>query len=201
MLGHRLKYQTSVLQLQILKISGGRVGCADQNKQSLAFFFCHIQERLDAVDSQVSVDGYAIAVKHGGRAFVDHLGFTDDRIGIRSCGGADIISLGIRDDQHTLFFGVGNGLTERGKTAKTVHLIVSELRLDGRDQIVYGIDQEPVIFKYRLGGIIFRISALSLKLRKHFFRKIIQFRIQTHYGRVLARTDPVKKSVSKVHHK
>ena len=93
MLGHRLKYQTSVFQLQILKISGGRVGCADQNKQSLAFFFCHIQERLDAVDSQVSVDGYAIAVKHGGRAFVDHLGFTDDRIGIRSCGGADIISL------------------------------------------------------------------------------------------------------------
>ena len=104
-------------------------------------------------------------------------------VSFHSC--TDVISLTVSHNEHTIEFSVADGLFKRADTVVTVHLVVSGLRLDSRNYIVYLINDSLIEVVYCLcssfesPAVLVKVAALDE------LRHILKLRVKTYNCRVL----------------
>ena len=102
-------------------------------------------------------------------------------------------------------------LSKRHDSVDAVHLIVRELWLDRRDNVIDSVYETAVIVKDRhscrhlhigtLSGFFLVLFGFIKPFIDHFGRDIVQLRVKTHNGRVITFLDLFGKSVSEVRHR
>ena len=119
--------------LQVLEIARRGVAGPDQHEDALVFAGGDLDERHDAVRSQVGIDGHGIGMP--GRLE----GTTDRHLAKISAGvclgrGADIVAFAVEDDDESVLLGILDGGMERGKPLGAKGFVKCRLEFDRGDQ-------------------------------------------------------------------
>ena len=178
----------------VLQFSAGRIRGLCQHENTLVIFFANVQQRLNAVCSQIAVDCQCICSK-GFQFHAVHIYFSQMCGGICSHGRTNVIAFAVCHDEHALALCIANGFRQCADTCPAVHFIVCSLRLDRRNHIVQGIDQRLVELENCISSCLQCMSQLHKAGILYELRHVFQTWIQSGYGRIVQFVNSFDKSI------
>ncbi len=178
----------------VLKLAARRVGRFYKHENSLVVLLAYLEQRLNAVRTEIAVDGESVAEKRL-ILLAAHLYLAEvsGRVGLHCC--ADIVALAIGDDVHSLGARVLLRFVERFNTRHAVHLVIRRLRLYRGNDIIKCVDKSLVELVKRLSRALERFAVLFKAFLLYVLRNIIQLGVKSRYRGVLCLFDLFDKSV------
>ena len=171
-------------KLHILKFARAWVWSFYKNKNALVVRIANFCKRLDTVCSEVAVYRECVCTECV-NTFACNICMTEvcRSICLHSC--ADIITLAVCDNEHTLWLCISDCVTKSLNTLPTVHFIICSLWLYGRNNIIKCVNKRLVEFKKCSSRTLKRLAVLFKAFCFDWFGNIVKLRIKTCNRRIL----------------
>ena len=180
--------------LLVLELAGAGVGGLYKHENTLVVVAAGSEKRLYAVAAEVAVYSQRVAEERlVGLAAYLYFAQMSRRVCLHR--GADVVALAVGDDVHTLAARVLLGLVESLDARRTVHLIISRLRLHCGDDIVQRVDKPLVEFQQSLRSALEGLAVLLEALLLDVLRNICELGVKPCNGGVLGLFDLFDESV------